>query len=520
VNDSRSLSPAARWLLYYAIIALAAGLTVGRILKVHADHGRTPFLSANDRSRWEAIRALVDYGTFEIDEVERDRDWRTIDKVRHKGPDGRWHYYSSKPPLLATILAGEYYLIRLATGQTLAERPFFVARLMLLLTNVPLVIALLLMLGRVADELGGNDASRLFVMIAAAAGTYLTTFAVTLNNHLPAAVCTMAAVYLALPLWRDDRHSAWRYAAAGFFAAFAVTNELPALSLFALLGAGLLWKSPVRTLLCYTPAAAVVAAAFFGTNYLAHHSLRPPYAHRGDGPLIGTVSPSVERVLDDRRIPPVIREALEEYGYQLSPQAAVQVRPPDRWVIDDEPGGEKFSIIRRDDVLEIREWDQWYDYPGSYWLARQGIDLGERSRLLYLFHMLLGHHGVFSLTPIWLISAGGIAMMWAQPQRRMRGFAVLTVVLFIVCVAFYVARPLPDRNYGGVSCCFRWLLWQVPLWLIALLPAADFMLRHRRWQWIAILLLGISIASATFSSDNPWTHPWLYQYWQWLGWVW
>jgi len=35
----------------------------------------------------------------------------------------------------------------------------------------------------------------MFVMAAAAFGTFLTTFAVTINNHLPAAVCAAVAVY-------------------------------------------------------------------------------------------------------------------------------------------------------------------------------------------------------------------------------------------------------------------------------------------------------------------------------------
>ena len=34
--------------------------------------------------------------------------------------------------------------------------------------------------------------------------------------------------------------------------------------------------------MAYLPAVLLVAAGFFGTNYLAHDSLRPPYMHRGD----------------------------------------------------------------------------------------------------------------------------------------------------------------------------------------------------------------------------------------------
>ena len=71
-----------------------------------------PFLSANDRSRWLTIRALVDHGTFAIDDVIDANVWNTIDMVQHRGRDGELHLYSSKPPLLSVLLAGEYWLIQ------------------------------------------------------------------------------------------------------------------------------------------------------------------------------------------------------------------------------------------------------------------------------------------------------------------------------------------------------------------------------------------------------------------------
>src|SRR5205823_10468891 len=53
--------------------------------------------------------------------------------------------------------------------------------------------------------------------------------------------------------------------------------------------------------------------------------------------------------------------------------------------------------------------DNWYDYPGSYWLPEnlRGVDRGEVSPVRYAFNCLIGHHGLFSLTPIWVLSAVG-----------------------------------------------------------------------------------------------------------------
>src|SRR5688500_5896485 len=82
-----------------------------------------PFLSANDRSRWMTIRSLVEHGTYEIDEIVGQPTWDTIDMVQHRGRDGELHLYSSKPPLLATLLAGEYWLIIRLTGPKVGAHP-------------------------------------------------------------------------------------------------------------------------------------------------------------------------------------------------------------------------------------------------------------------------------------------------------------------------------------------------------------------------------------------------------------
>ncbi|MCA9224641.1 MAG: hypothetical protein KDA47_03485, partial [Planctomycetales bacterium] len=272
-----------RWTLYLLLMITSAGAIAGRTLAVSDQNGTTPFLSANDRSRWAAIRALGDHGSFEIDEIIREvhpvsgrRPWHSIDRVRHRGWDGREHDYSSKPPLLGTLLAGEYWVVKQFTGASVAERPFLIGRIMLMLSNLLPLIVFWWVLAKLVERLGVSDWGRGFTMAVATWGTFLSTFAITINNHLPAAVSVLLATYYGLRIfrlgrWNDDEPTDWRhYAAAGFFAAFAVTNELPALSLFALLGAMLLWKSPMRTIIRYVPAAAVVAAAFWGANYWAH----------------------------------------------------------------------------------------------------------------------------------------------------------------------------------------------------------------------------------------------------------
>ena len=103
-------------------------------------------------------------------------------------------------------------------------------------------------------------------------------------------------------------------------------------------------------------------------------------------------------------------------------------------------------------------WNQWYEYEGSYWLddRKTGVDRGEPSRAAYAFHVLLGHHGILSLTPIWLLSLVGAGLWLRRGESGLRGVTAGIVLVTRVCLAFYLARPLADRNYGGV--CLRFPL--------------------------------------------------------------
>ena len=105
-----------------------------------------------------------------------------------------------------------------------------------------------------------------------------------------------------------------------------------------------------------------------------------------------------------------------------------------------------------------------------------------------------------------------------KPNAR-QALALTTIVITVVVLAFYLSRPQIDRNYGGGTCCLRWLMWLTPLWLLTILPAADW-LSGRIWgRFVLIALLAISAFSAWYAADNPWSHPWIFDYWTSLGWI-
>ena len=161
-----------------------------------------------------------------------------------------------------------------------------------------------------------------------------------------------------------------------------------------------------------------------------------------------------------------------------------------------------------------------YLYEGSLWKTPLDLDaFNEHPEpyATYFFHMTLGHHGFFSLTPIFLLSALGAVRLlgaggWFPLPRRggsvMAVLAWLTIVLTVILLAFYTWNP-KARNYGGSTQGLRWLFWLIPFWLL-LLPKGVEWGQARPWfRGVAFLALGISVMSVGYAIRNPWTHPWI-----------
>jgi hypothetical protein len=508
MDQTKSLRQQVYWLL----IAVAAAGATGRILSAQRVYepslavppgGRDdgsyqvwpnkqphpmPTFGSNDRSRWATVRALVDDGTFVIGRRDTDRvtaenpygdygiafedGWTTVDKVLNPEekptPTGDPHlvreYYSSKPPLLAVLMASEYWVIKHVLGWSINEHPNEIVRIGLLTFNVLPLIFYLWMIARLAERYGATDWGRLFVVAAAAFGTLLNPFLITFNNHVPAAFVALAALYAALPVVFPEPSdggpragaAAGRLLAAGLAAGLLVNFELPAAAFVAALGLLLLIRSPLRTLLWFLPPLLLLVAAFFLLNHTATGQWMPVY----------------EKI--------------------------------------DTP---------------------WYQYPGSVWAGihpgpGRGVEFAKYSenRGVYAFHLLFGHHGWLSLTPVnFLGAAGMIAAFIGFSKRRTLGgawdvTAAGSLLVSLVVFVFY-AFVVETANYGGWTDGPRWLLWLTPLWLFALLPITDWLGRRRWGRVLCLVLLALSVLSASYSDWNPWRHPWIYNWMESNGWL-
>jgi hypothetical protein len=497
-----------------------------RILHAVGREGTTPFFSANDRSRWCTLAALVENGTYQIDGIydlsdsNGRRPWFTIDRVQHRGHDGFQHSYSSKPPLLPTLYAGVYWLIHQATGLKLTERPFLVGQIILILVNlVPLAIFWWFASQEICRH-SRYFANTLLLTAFTVFGTFLFTFGNTLNNHLPAAIAVGVTLLtyqrMTRPTTENTKKLRWP-ALAGFAGAFAVSCELPALGWLGLLGLIVMWTQPMKSWFAFALGGLPVLVLFFATNYAAHQTWRPAYSQRSAGALLLEIN---------QPLPPLtvenLAETLGRAAIPISPSAILRpAQRSDYLELWDPDSQQRFAIIAAGETIEIRQWGDWYDYPGTYWTDRRvrGVDRGESSRLVYALNMLIGHHGILSLTPFWSIALLGIYRGLRSGSTDVRRMLLAISVITLVCLAFYILRPLNDRNYGGVTSGLRWSFWLIPLWLyLCVLGLRE--VRLNAWQIGAVsVLLAMSVVSSMTAWNNPWTHPWIFRWWESAGWI-
>jgi len=441
---------------------VTAGAVLGLIFLARAERNLQgvvlPMHSVNDRSRWATIYSLAERGTYNIDETP----WpETIDCVRLHG-----HFYSSKPPLLETLLAGEYLLLKkLSFGRlSFSHSPQSVIRVIVASINlVPLVIFLGLF-SRLLDQLAPDPWIRAYAMTAAGLGTFLTGFSITLNNHTIAAFSSFFALYPAYLIWCEGRRERRLFALAGFFAAFAAVNEFPATAFLAALGVGLAWKARRQTLTWFLAFVMLPITGHLATNYLVTGDLRPAYAHK-----------------------------------------SAYVFPGSYWLIDPVSGR-----------LVGGEMDPATGKPTGR--IGKGIDNAYEPWPVYLFHMLVGHHGIFSLSPIFFFTLMGVRSSLRSRESPLRAFAALAAFLTLLLLVFYTFFA-GNRNYGGMCCGLRWFFWLIPLWLMLLPEGLRGKTAHRWFRGMALAFLLISAISVFYCARNPWSRPWLHQYLYYRQWI-
>jgi len=151
-------------------------------------------------------------------------------------------------------------------------------------------------------------------------------------------------------------------------------------------------------------------------------------------------------------------------------------------------------------VLPIYARGELYQFEGGYWTDPQGMDALDEPKWLYVFHLLFGHHGFFTLTPllavgVWqsVLQVRGRLPLWRESLAALVGFVVVGVAMVI-----------RTHNYGGACVGFRWLIPVMPLFLLLCVPRleADGPLERPG----LLLCFFVSLTTFVNAAVHPWSH--------------
>lgn len=101
-------------------------------------------------------------------------------------------------------------------------------------------------------------------------------------------------------------------------------------------------------------------------------------------------------------------------------------------------------------------------FAGNYFkTVKTGIDALREPKHIYGFNVLLGHHGVFSMTPVFCFSLYEIIRNLRR-REHFKGTLAISAVLAMVFY-FYIFKT---RNYGGWCVGMRWIVPFMPLFVL------------------------------------------------------
>lgn len=151
---------------------------------------------------------------------------------------------------------------------------------------------------------------------------------------------------------------------------------------------------------------------------------------------------------------------------------------------------------------ELKAHDQFYFRNPA------GIDALREPKWLYAFNVLLGHHGLFSMTPLYCF--GLYELVRSIKARRWLAESLVCAASVLAFLIFVIWRT---RNYGGWCVGMRWLVPIMPLLLLYFGLWLD-RVRVTRLLWVLVLLaFGVSCFNVQDALSSP------YQYSVWHNWL-
>jgi hypothetical protein len=149
------------------------------------------------------------------------------------------------------------------------------------------------------------------------------------------------------------------------------------------------------------------------------------------------------------------------------------------------------------------------DFADNYFRQkRTGIDGLNEPKHIYGFNVLFGHHGLFSMTPLFFLSAWEIIR--SIRFRRFLPETLLVASLVLVITSFYIFK---SRNYGGWSVGMRHMVPIMPLLVLYFGLWLD-RVRLTQWVWAGVLA---AFSVSAFHVQDGLTSPFQFSVWHnWL----
>lgn len=167
------------------------------------------------------------------------------------------------------------------------------------------------------------------------------------------------------------------------------------------------------------------------------------------------------------------------------------------------------TYVASEGFVPVYSRRELYDYPGSYWLRERGIDALREPKHIYLFNLLLGHHGLFSMTPLFVFSAYELGHV----IRRRTGLLLEALVVVAIIVGFIAFYVVESHNYGGWCVGMRWLIPGMPLLMLFFGVWVD-RVNLGRLSWVVVLA---AFSVSQFNTLDALSGP--FQFSKWHNWL-
>jgi hypothetical protein len=461
----------------------------------------------NDLSRFASVESLVERGTWVIDDspfhMKKPRGKRPAVPIVDMVKMGD-HYYSTKPPVMSFLMAGEYWAFRHLGGLRFSEeshRPYLIWTLTFTFVALPyLGIGLLF-----------RKVSRWFIEdpMVRVAGLFILLFcgeqwgfARTLNNHVPSAFLMFYPMVMAMGIVHGKlAPKPWVFLTIGLTAGLLPTFDLPGMFFCIPLFLYLLYWFPRQTLSWFILGAVPPLALHFALTYAQTGGFKPIYLIRKFYSYPGSYWDRVQGIdaLKEPRSVYLYHMTVGRKGlFSLFPLLLLPFRLFCKtWLQCERRDIRDLFVIMSDAGILVLIWGAFTAFGAT----------AESSRVSYL-------------TPFLFFVSVLVPALIVIPRYRLKGllsvhprteiisripFSIEVIGICLLSILWLIFYTFQDQqNYGGMAYGFRWFIFFTPSLAFFAVLALDRM--KTGWRWgLMCFLIAISFYSAWECSLDPWT---------------